>query len=90
MAWASFGLEADAVMLSAPVVGSTVPVTCEATAETSGLPSSLAACSSTAVLPRAWTGSGRVTGVDDWPVALVVELIWIRAVDWYFGVCSFE
>jgi hypothetical protein len=81
MACAFFGLVSDAVMLSAPVVGSTVPVTCEATAATSGLPSSLAAWSWTAVLPRACTGSGRVTGLDDWPVALVVELIWIRAVD---------
>ena len=71
-------------------MGSTVPVTSEATALTLGSSRILAACSSTAVLLRAWTGSGSVTGVDDWPVALVVELIWIRAVDWYVGVCSFE
>ena len=79
-----------AVMVSAPVVGSTVPVTSLATAPTSGLWRSLAACSSTAVLLRAWTGSGRVTWVDDPPEAFVVELIWTRAVDWYIGVWSLE
>ena len=80
-------------MVNAPVVGSTVPVTLLATADTSRSLRSFAAPCSTAVLPSVWTGSGRVTrGVPlvPLPPVLAVDAIWITTVDWYCWVRSFE
>ncbi len=71
-------------MVSAPVVGSTVPVTSDDDGRGSLSPRILAASLWTAVLPSSWTGSGKVTG-DDWPPDWVLELICTCAVDWYFG-----
>src|SRR5664280_2217880 len=76
-------------MVNAPVYGSTVPVTSEATPATSGLLRIFAAPSCTVVLPNSCTGSGSVTGADVWPVWPTL-LIWMSAVDWYLGVSIFE
>jgi hypothetical protein len=84
-AWARAALDPVPVMVSAPVVASTVPVTLSATAVTSGSKSILAAERSTAVLPSSWTGSGRVTVAPvAVPVPVAVELveISISEVDW--------
>ncbi len=80
-AWACSGLELEAVMVRAPVVGSTVPVTPAVAAATSGLPRSFAAWSWTAVLPSSWTGSGRVieeAAAPPWAGVLICT----SALDW--------
>ena len=68
-----------------------MPVTPAATPRASVSPRILAARIWTSVLPSSWTGSGRVTG-EFWPPDAVVLMpfSWIMAVDWYFGVCTFE
>ena len=86
-AWASSGVDPDPVTVRAPVVESTVPVTCPANADTFGSWSVAAAASWTAVLDSSWTGSGRVKA-DEVPPVVLGALIWMSALDWYVGVTS--
>src|ERR1700733_2314882 len=76
-------------MSSAPVVGSTVPLTSAVTAPTFGSWRTLAAACWTVVLPSSCTGFGKSSGDVAWPVELVV-FSWMSAVDWYFGDFTWE
>ena len=81
-AWAPCGVEPVPVMVNAPVVVSTVPLTWPASDAGFGSPTSLAAASWTLVLDSSWTGSGNVN--DDAAPEPACEglLTWTSALDW--------
>ena len=88
-AWACSGVEPVPVTVSAPDVGSTVPVTWPASAVGDGSWSEVAAASCTPVLDSSCSGSGRVNGEDeDVPLDALGASIWISVLDWYVGVAA--
>jgi len=80
-AWASSGEDPVPVIVRAPDVASTVPVTWPPRSEGWAFLRDLAAAICTAELESSWTGSDRVKPEPD-EAAWLGAVIWMSALDW--------